>query len=75
MTVWSKKLMRGSSVKTQFFRPWEGKLGIRHAQALLRSNRTKLPITLWAHQAQALLRHVLVQSEALVLFRVKGGRS
>ena len=51
-----------------------GRLGIRHAQALLRSNRTKLTIPLWAHQTPALSHQVLVQGEALVFFRVKGGR-
>ncbi len=51
-----------------------GRLGIRHAQALLRSNRTKLTIPLWAHQPRALSHQVLIQGEAIVFFRVKGGR-
>ncbi len=74
MTVWPKYSNGESSVKTPFFLPWEGNLGIQLAQVLLRFNCTKLTITLWAHQAQALSHHVLVQGEALVFFRVKGGR-
>ncbi len=74
MLVWSKYSNGESSVKTRSLGLWEGKLGIRPAQALLRSKRTKLTIPLWAHQARALSHHVLVQGEGLVFFRVKGGR-
>ena len=54
--------------------PLGRQIGVRHARALLRSNRTKLTIPLWGHHTRALSHQVLIQGEALVFFRVKGER-